>query len=162
MGTVSYSGSYIGSHKTNDGQDMVYTYPPDFIMVFKKYRKQSSWERDAILSKALIEYVNREVHAPAVVRTPTGDERGSTTELRNIDRSNVPTGITGGVLKEEAEKAVSDLLNVSGEGEKPMKAYDKAAGLDKSMVSTVKNLPIVLVAIAIGVLGYFLFGKQRA
>jgi len=45
--------------------------------------------------------------------------------------------------------------------ERSMKAYDKAAGLGKSKISTVKNLPIVLVAIAIGVLGYFLFGKQR-
>jgi len=41
------------------------------------------------------------------------------------------------------------------------KAVEKAAGLDRSKVSTVKNLPIILVAIAIGVLGYFLFGKQR-
>jgi len=41
------------------------------------------------------------------------------------------------------------------------KAVEKAAGLDRSKISTVKNLPIILVAIAIGVLGYFLFGKQR-
>jgi len=42
-----------------------------------------------------------------------------------------------------------------------MENYDKAAGLDKSKIGTVKNLPIVLVAIAIGVLVYFLFGRQR-
>lgn len=42
-----------------------------------------------------------------------------------------------------------------------MKECDKAAGLDKSKIGTIKNLPIVLVAIAIGVLGYFLFGRQK-
>jgi len=41
------------------------------------------------------------------------------------------------------------------------KAVEKAAGLDRSKIRTIKNLPIVLVAIAIGVLGYFLFAKQR-
>lgn len=42
-----------------------------------------------------------------------------------------------------------------------IKDYDKAAGLGWSKIKTVGRLPIVLVAIAIGVLGYFLFGNIR-
>ena len=134
MGIISYSGSYIGSHKTNDGRDIIYTYPPDFKMVFPNYRKQSSWDRDAILGKALTKYVNRVQYAPKVHH----GESERVEKLENIDTSNVPISITGGELAPETKEIV---------------------GLDK--VNVVKNVPIVLVAIAIGVLGYFLFGRQR-
>jgi len=157
MGKISYSGSYIGEHKSGDGRDLIVTYPPDFVMVFKNYRKTGFWERDAKLDTALTAYVNKVQFAPKVHHGESGKA-----SLENINIGDVPTSITGGKLAPEAEKMVDNLINVSGKGEKPMEVYDKAAGLDKSKISTVKNLPIILVAIAIGVLGYFLFGKQRA
>lgn len=55
--------------------------------------------------------------------------------------------------KAEFEKAVSDALDVKHmEGTNKMEVQDKAAGLDASKVGTLLHLPIVLVAIAIGVL----------
>jgi hypothetical protein len=141
---------------------MIYTYPPDFVMVFKKYRKQSSWDRDAILNRALLVYVNEKVTAPAVVRTATGDERGSKTELRNINREDIPGGVKGGELDVEAKEMVSDLLNVKSEvGERAMETQNKAAGFDAAKIKTIVKAPIVLVAIAIGVLGWFLFAGRR-
>lgn len=44
-------------------------------------------------------------------------------------------------------------------GGKTPPIYDKAAGLDRSKVGTVKHLPVVLVAIFIGVLIYWLGRK---
>jgi len=132
MGTISYSGSYIGEYKTNDGRDLIVTYPPDFKMVFRNYRKTGFWERDAILNKALLEYVNRQQYAPKVHH----GESERVEKLENIDTSNVPISITGGELAPEAK-------------------------VIKSKISTVKNVPIVLVAIAIGVLGYLLLGSVR-
>ena len=160
--SVSYSGSYLGSHKSTDGRDITYIYPPDFILTFKNYRRQSSWERDAILNQALLAYVANHVTAPAVVRTPTGDERGAKTELRNIDRNDVPTGVSGGELDVETKEMVSKLLNVESEvGERAMEARDKAAGLNAAKIKTIAKAPIVLVMVAIGVLGWFLFAGRK-
>jgi hypothetical protein len=59
-------------------------------------------------------------------------------------------------------KTVDRVLDVKSEvGEKEMNSWNKAAGLDRSKIRTVARIPIVLVAIAIGVLGYFLFAGRK-
>jgi hypothetical protein len=65
--------------------------------------------------------------------------------------------------KEEYKmEAVSNVLNVKSEGEEePMESWDKAAGLDRAKIKSIAKAPIVLVMIAIGVLGYFLFAGRR-
>ena len=70
----------------------------------------------------------------------------------------------GGVQEAKVayEKAVIENLDVRKmEAVKEMENQDKAAGLGASKIRTVAHLPIVLVAIAIGVLGYFLFAGRR-
>jgi hypothetical protein len=65
--------------------------------------------------------------------------------------------------KEEYKmEAVSDVLNVKSEvGERAMETWNKAAGLDRAKIRTIAKAPIVLIAIAIGVLGWFLFAGRR-
>jgi hypothetical protein len=108
--SVSYSGSYLGSHRTGvNGEDMTYTYPPDFVMTFPRYRKQSSWDRDAILNKALMEYVNRPENA-----APKVDWTSGKATLVNIDIRDIPTGVEGGKLTVKAQEKVGALVPVAG------------------------------------------------
>jgi hypothetical protein len=59
-------------------------------------------------------------------------------------------------------EAVDRTLDVkSGIGEKAMNMENKAAGLDRAKIKTIAKAPIVLVVIAIGVIGYFLFAGRR-
>ena len=59
-------------------------------------------------------------------------------------------------------KAVDSALDIKSViGEKPMEIQNKAAGLDRAKIKTIAKAPIVLVMIAIGVLGYFLFAGRR-
>ena len=68
---------------------------------------------------------------------------------------------TGLLLTTERQRAIKDeetrvwkegALSEKAKERDEMKDYDKAAGLDASKVSTIVHLPIVLIAIAIGVL----------
>jgi hypothetical protein len=103
-----YSGSYLGSHRTGkNGEDMTYTYPPNFVMTFPKYRKQSSWDRDTILNKALLEYVNRPEKAAPLVNWNEGKPT-----FENINKANIPTGIEGGALDPETTKKVEAMLPI--------------------------------------------------
>jgi hypothetical protein len=59
-------------------------------------------------------------------------------------------------------EAVDRTLDVkSVTGEKPMEMQNKAAGLDRAKIKSIAKAPIVLIAIAIGVIGYFLFAGRR-
>jgi hypothetical protein len=70
--------------------------------------------------------------------------------------------VSGGELNVETKEMVSKLLNVeSVVGERAMEARDKAAGLNAAKIKTIAKAPIVLVMIAIGVIGYFLFAGRR-
>jgi hypothetical protein len=42
-----------------------------------------------------------------------------------------------------------------------MEMQNKAAGLDRAKIKSIAKAPIVLIAIAIGVIGYFLFAGRR-
>ena len=139
---ATYSGSYIGSRRSADGMDMIYTYPPDFVMVFTNYRKQSSWDRDAILARALMEYVNKPgVEAPKVV----WDNQRPT--LIGMDKTNVPTGIEGGEITPEAEVKVKNLVGYAAP-EKKIKEGEKLGGI------------FLLIGFLV-VIWYLLFGNIR-
>ena len=72
--------------------------------------------------------------------------KGVTTK-EELEEIYTPT-VEGTLMKTapEAEKYMGE------EEIKEMREYNKAAGLDKSKIDTIAHLPIVLVAIAIGVL----------
>ena len=83
------------------------------------------------------------------------------TALEEYEGTLYKNEVVYGAGKEEYEKAVSDALDVKHmEGTNIMNDQNKAAGLDKSKISTVAHLPIVLVAIAIGVL-VLLLGRMK-
>lgn len=141
-----------------------------------KYTHENVWERYAAEKPpfAVYEYNMGLLVSASGLSTDAyyrkyGHQMGTQTLLTPEDASRMQAQKEVNEIHRELEdkirigKAVTELEKPEWQKERmesdiasQMKDYDKGAGLGASKVGTIAHLPIVLVAIAIGVLIYFL------